>query len=333
MTKVKWAILIILPVIVLFCSLFWGRYPVPPATVARILASRILPLPHDWDPTLETIIIRVRLPRVLLAMAIGAGLAISGAAYQGIFGNPLVSPDILGVTAAAGLGAAIALLLGWGTTAVQTTSFACGILGVALTYTISRVYKTTPTLMLVLSGVVVAALFGAMTSAIKYIADPLQKLPAITFWLMGSLASASWPHFARAAPPILAGMAGLLAVRWRINILALGDEEARSLGIRTELLRGSIIVCTTLISAAAVCVAGVIGWIGLIIPHVARMIVGPDHKSLLPASLCIGAAYLLLIDDAARNLTAAEIPLGILTAMVGTPVFAYLLRKTKGGWK
>lgn len=333
MTKLKWAVLIVLPFILLYVSLFWGKYRVEPRTVARILASRVVAIEQNWQPTEETIVMRVRMPRVLLAMVIGAGLAISGAAYQGIFGNPLVSPDILGVTAASGVGASIALLLDWNTTAVQAASFTCGVLGVALAYAISRVYKTTPTLMLVLSGVVVGSLFSATTSAVKYIADPQSKLPTITFWLMGSLASVSWSHFWRGAPLILVGTAGLLVVRWRINLLALGDEEARSLGVRTERLRGFIIVCTTLISAATVCVAGVIGWIGLIIPHIARMIVGPDHKPMLPAAALLGASYLLLIDDAARNLTTLEIPLGILTAMIGTPIFAYLLRKTKGGWK
>jgi iron complex transport system permease protein len=306
---------------------------ISPWDVLQILGSKIFGYHHNLPDVLETIVINVRLPRAILAMLVGSGLAISGASFQGIFSNPLVSPDILGVTAAAGFGAAIAILMGGNATAIQISAFAFGIIGVAMAYLISRVYKTTPTLMLVLAGVIVAALFGALTSATKFIADPESKLPAITFWLMGSLSTASWKDILRIIFPVAIGCSGLLLLRWRLNLLAMGDIEARSLGVRTELLKAIIIICTTLVSAASVCVAGVIGWIGLIIPHAARMLVGPDHKVLLPASMAIGAAYLLLIDDIARTITSAEIPLGILTAVVGAPFFAYLLRKTKGGWK
>lgn len=333
MSKKELLLLILLPLVLFFISLFWGRYDISPFDVIQILASKVLPIQHTWPPTIESIVINIRLPRALLAMLIGAGLSISGASFQGIFSNPLVSPDILGVTAASGFGAAVAILFSASATVTQISAFTFGLLGVALSYFISRIYKTTPTLMLVLGGVIVAALFGALTSVTKYVADPDSKLPAITFWLMGSLASASWKDILRVFPAMLIGMTGLLMLRWRLNLLSLGDDEARSLGVRTELLKGVIIVCTTLVSAASVCVAGVIGWIGLIIPHVARMIVGPDHKVLLPASIAVGACYLLIIDDIARTATAAEIPLGILTAIIGAPFFAYLLRKTKGGWK
>ncbi len=333
MSKKKIVLLIALPLGLFFISLFWGRYSIAPWDVLQILGAKIFGFHHNLPDTLETIVINVRLPRALLAMLVGSGLSISGASFQGIFSNPLVSPDILGVTAAAGFGAAVAILASASATVIQISAFAFGILGVALAYMISRVYKTTPTLMLVLAGVIVAALFSAFTSATKFVADPEAKLPAITFWLMGSLASASWKDVARVIIPVLIGSGALLLLRWRLNLLAMGDVEARSLGVRTELLKGVIIICTTLVSAASVCVAGVIGWIGLIIPHVARMLVGPDHRVLLPASMAVGAGYLLLIDDIARTITAAEIPLGILTAIIGAPFFAYLLRKTKGGWK
>jgi iron complex transport system permease protein len=281
----------------------------------------------------ETVIFQVRLPRVLLAMFVGAGLSISGASFQGMFQNPLVSPGILGVSAGAGFGAALAILLSGNDAVIQISAFGFAILAVALTYRISRVYKTTPVLMLVLSGVVVGALFLALIGLIKYVADPYEKLPAITFWLMGSLSDASVKHLTTVVPPIVAGSIGLLLVRWRMNILSMGDEEARSLGINTELLKRFIIICATVVTAAAVCVSGMIGWVGLVIPHVARMIVGPDHKVLLPASLSLGAGYLLVIDNIARTATSAEIPLGILTAIIGAPFFAYLLRKTRGrGW-
>jgi iron complex transport system permease protein len=333
MSKKKLVVLIILPLALLFVSLFLGRYPVSPMTVMQVVASRVMPIEPTWSPAVETVLFQVRLPRVLLAMFVGAGLSISGASFQGMFQNPLVSPGILGVSAGAGFGAALAILLSGNDAVIQISAFGFAILAVALTYRISRVYKTTPVLMLVLSGVVVGALFLALIGLIKYVADPYEKLPAITFWLMGSLSDASVKHLTTVVPPIVAGSIGLLLVRWRMNILSMGDEEARSLGINTELLKRFIIICATVVTAAAVCVSGMIGWVGLVIPHVARMIVGPDHKVLLPASLSLGAGYLLVIDNIARTATSAEIPLGILTAIIGAPFFAYLLRKTRGrGW-
>ena len=333
MSRKKLVVLIILPLALLFVSLFLGRYPVSPMTVMQVVASRVMPIEPTWSCTVETVIFQVRLPRVLLAMFVGAGLSISGASFQGMFQNPLVSPGILGVSAGAGFGAALAILLSGNDAVIQISAFGFAILAVALTYRISRVYKTTPVLMLVLSGVVVGALFLALIGLIKYVADPYEKLPAITFWLMGSLSDASVKHLTTVVPPIVAGSIGLLLVRWRMNILSMGDEEARSLGINTELLKRFIIICATVVTAAAVCVSGMIGWVGLVIPHVARMIVGPDHKVLLPASLSLGAGYLLVIDNIARTATSAEIPLGILTAIIGAPFFAYLLRKTRGrGW-
>ena len=325
------ALLVILPLALAGLSFFLGRFPIAPATLLKVLASRVAPIQPDWPDTVETVIFNIRLPRILLALCIGAGLSVSGAAFQGMFQNPLVSPDILGVTAGAGFGAAIGILLGGNSLAVQGFALVFGMLAVALSYTISRVYETTPTLMLVLSGIVVGAIFSALLSLAKYVADPKQKLPAIVFWLMGSLAAISKRDVITAAPPMVAGMAGLLMVRWRINILSMGDEEARSLGIRTDLLKAIVIIGCTVVTASAVSVCGIIGWIGLVVPHVGRMLVGPDHKALLPASLSLGASYLLVIDDLARTLISAEIPLGILTAIVGAPFFAYLLRRTQGG--
>jgi iron complex transport system permease protein len=281
---------------------------------------------------METVIFKVRLPRILLAMLVGSALSISGASFQGMFQNPLVSPSILGVSSAAGFGAAVAILYSCNSLMIQVSAILFGLIGVILTYFLSRVYKTTSILMLVLSGVVISAFLSALISLTKYVADPYEKLPAITFWLMGSLSTASMKDLLRIIFPMSLGIGGLLAVSWRINILSMGDEEARSLGIKTELLKGVIIFCATILTASAVCVSGMIGWVGLIIPHICRMIVGPDHRKLLPASLSVGAAYLLLIDDLARTVSSAEIPLGILTAIIGLPFFAYLIRKTKGGW-
>lgn len=326
-------LLIIGPVALLYVSLFVGRFPVTPWDVSRILYAQIFPLTPDWPKSVETIVLQIRFPRAILAMCVGAGLSISGAAYQGMFRNPLVSTDILGVAAASGFGAAIALLLSKDALELQLIAFAFGILGVALTYLLARVYHTTPVLMLVLSGVVVAAFFSALLNGVKYIADPESKLPAITYWLLGSLNAASVKDLTMSLPPIVIGSVGLLAVRWKLNVLAMGDEEARALGIHTEWLKGGIIVCTTLITAAAVSVCGIVGWVGLVIPHIGRMLVGPDHRLLLPATLSIGASYLLVVDDIARSATAGEIPLGILTAVIGAPFFAFLLRRTRGTWQ
>ena len=329
----KLLLLVLLSLALFFVALFLGRYSISPIVAFQVLLSKIIPLTPTWSSDVETVIFQVRLPRAIIAMLVGAGLSISGASYQGMFRNPLVSPDILGVSAAAGFGACLAILFSESQVMLQILALLFGIVGVLLTYTISRVYKTTPVLMLVLSGVVVGAFFSSLIAITKYIADPLYKLPSITFWLMGGISTASLRDIIVIFPAMLIGITGLLLVRWRINILAMGDAEARSMGVRTELLKGIIILCSTLITAAAVSVSGIIGWVGLVIPHVARMIVGPDHRVLLPASLAIGAAFLLVIDNIARTVTASEIPLGIISGLIGAPFFAYLLRRTKGGWK
>jgi iron complex transport system permease protein len=325
--------MILVPLAVLYVSLFIGRFYVPAGAVARMLASHFLPITPNWSASMETIVLQIRLPRAVMAMFVGAGLSVSGAAYQGMFRNPLVSPDILGVTAASGFGAALALLCSRGAVGLELISFLFGILGVGLTYVLARTYRSTPILMLVLSGVIVAAFFSALLSGVKYVADPDSKLPAITYWLLGSLNGTTVQSLDMALPPIVIGAVGLMLVRWRLNVLSMGDEEARSMGVRTDRLKVIIIVCTTLITAAAVSVCGIVGWVGLVIPHLARMWVGPDHRTLLPAACSIGATYLLLIDDVARTASASEIPLGILTAIVGAPFFAYLLRKTRGAWQ
>lgn len=325
--------MILVPLATLYVSLLVGRFYIPSGIVVRILASHFLPISHDWSASMATIVLQIRLPRAVMAMFVGAGLSISGAAYQGMFRNPLVSPDILGVSAASGFGAALALLLSRGAVGTELAAFVFGIVGVGLTYLLARTYRSTPVLMLVLSGVVVAAFFSALLSGAKYVADPDSKLPAITYWLLGSLNGTSTQSLSMALPPIILGSAGLMLVRWRLNVLSMGDEEAGSLGIRTDRLKAIIIACTTLITAAAVSVCGIVGWVGLVMPHLTRMWTGPDHRTLLPAACSIGATYLLLIDDVARTASASEIPLGILTAVVGAPFFAYLLRKTQGAWQ
>lgn len=331
MSKKKVFALVVAPLLILWVSLFVGRYALGPMTVLRILISRLLPIARDWPEAAETIVIQIRLPRAILAMCVGAGLSANGAAFQGMFRNPLVSTDILGVSSASGFGAALAILLSASALGIQASAFAFGILGVMITYSIARIYRTTPVLMLVLAGIVVSGFFNALISGAKYVADPEAKLPEITYWLMGSFNKASLKDLFTVVPLILAGCAGLLLVGWRLNVLSMGEEEARSLGVGVEPLKAAVIVCGTVITASAVSVCGIVGWVGLVIPHVGRMLVGQNHRRLIPACLALGASFLLLVDDLARTVTAQEIPIGILTALIGAPFFAYLFRRTKGG--
>ena len=267
-----------------------------------------------------------------MAMLVGASLSISGASFQGMFRNPLVSSDILGVSAGAGLGAVISISYGGSVVVTEICAFAGGLTAVGIAFLMSRVYKTSPALMLVLSGVVVGAFFSALISLFKFVANPYEKLPVIVFWLMGSLNAITYSDLLTVAGPMAVGGTLLVLVRWRINLLSMGDEQARSLGVNTELLKVIVIIGATLVTSAAVAVSGIIGWVGLVIPHITRMLVGNDHRVLIPASISMGAAYMLIIDDLARTVTTAEIPLGILTAVVGAPFFAYLLRRTQGSW-
>ena len=252
--------------------------------------------------------------------------------FQGLFRNPLVSPHILGVSAGAGFGAALAILYFGNIFMVQLLSFLFGLIAVWMTYRLSRIYRSTPVLMLVLAGIIVGALFSAATSLLKYIADPVNQMPSIVFWLLGSLNNASNRDIAVVGPIILAGTVILYLIRWRINLLTMGEEDAQSLGVDTAKIRGIIIVSATFISAAAVCISGIIGWVGLVIPHIGRLLVGSDNKHLLPVATLIGAIYLVGVDTISRTAMETEIPIGILTAMVGAPVFAYLLRKSRPGW-
>lgn len=314
-----------------FFSMCIGRYSLTPVEVARIIGAALTDSLEGMDKIRVNVVLQARLPRILLSMLIGAGLASSGAAYQCIFGNPLVSPDILGVSAGAGFGAAAAILFSSGVVLVQSLALAFGLLAVALVLLISRMQNKRELFMLVLSGVIVSAMFEAFISLVKYVADPQNKLPAITVWLMGSLASASYQKVWTAAAVLVPCMIIMLVLRWKMNLLSLDEEEARSLGLNVERLRLVIIVVSTLMTAVSVSLCGIIGWIGLVIPHICRFFVGNDHRGLMPACVVSGAAYLLMIDGIARTITAAELPLSILTAVIGAPFFAYMLRKTMRG--
>jgi iron complex transport system permease protein len=325
-------VLAFLLVVISVTSLMLGQLSIPAGTILKIFASQLIQVDQTWSLTLESVLFDVRLPRLLAGILVGAGLSISGAAFQGLFRNPLVSPHILGVSAGAGLGAALAILFFGNIIAIQCFSFVFSLIAVSMTYGLSRVYRTTPVLMLVLSGIIVGALFSASTSLLKYIADPINTMPSIVFWLLGSLNNASNQDMIIVGPIIIIGITVLLLIRWRINLLAMGEEDARALGVDTGRIRLTIIICATMISAAAVSIAGIIGWIGLVIPHIGRLLVGPDNRYLLPVTVLVGASYLVAVDTLARTVIETEIPIGILTAIVGAPIFAYLLRKTRSSW-
>ncbi|AEG17187.1 FecCD family ABC transporter permease [Methanobacterium paludis] len=324
--------LILLPILVFLGSFLIGRYPVSPTDVLVAIVSVFVPIKTNLSSAIYTVVWNIRLPRIVAAMIVGAALSISGASFQGTFQNPLVSPDILGVSAGAGFGAALAILLSFSTVMIQVTAFIFGLVAVSLTYFLSKSFKGNTMLMMVLGGIAIGSLFSALISCIKYVADPESKLPEIVYWLMGSLSTVDSSSVMMIIIPVLIGFTVLLLLRWRLNVLSMGDEEARSLGVDTEKLRIIVILCCTLLTSAAVSISGIIGWVGLVIPHIARMIVGPDHKKLLPASISIGAVFLLVVDDVCRTATSIEIPLGILTALIGAPFFIYLLKKGYEGW-
>ncbi|MGH1591879.1 FecCD family ABC transporter permease [Methylobacterium phyllosphaerae] len=310
-----------------------GKYPVTPTELAGVLGHRFLGLPTRASAAVETVVMQVRLPRVVAALVVGAALSGAGATYQGLFRNPLVSPDILGVSAGAGLGAVLGIYLGLPIAPIQALAFLGGLGAVVAVYGVGlAVQRHDPVLTLVLAGVAVGAVLGAGISLLKVLADPYNQLPAITFWLLGSLSSVTLADVAATLPMMLLGLAPLVLLRWRMNLMSLGDEEARTLGVETRVLRPVLIAGATLITAAAVSMTGVIGWIGLIVPHIARLLVGPDYRRLLPAALMLGAGYLVGVDLIARSLGTVEVPLGILTALVGAPFFLWLLASGRRGF-
>lgn len=305
-----------------------GPFPLSAGRVLAVLGG------DRSDAQTVTVLLNIRLPRVLAAALIGAALAAAGAAYQTAFRNPLVSPDILGVSAGAGFGAVLGILLGLPVMGIQMLGFGTGLMTVALVLGLTLALRGTgQVLVMVLCGIAIGALAGAGISLVKLLADPEQQLPAITFWLMGSLAGVKRTDLGAALPALLVGLAPLLALRWRIGLLAMGDDEARAMGIEAARLRLLVIACATLMTAAAVALAGVIGWIGLMVPHMARLVTGPRFDRLLPAAILIGAGFMVLVDTAARTVATLEVPLGILTAVLGAPVFVWLLARGARPWR
>jgi len=311
-----------------------GRYPVAPGDLAGLLGSLLTGRDSGIDATAEAVVFKIRGPRIVAAILIGAALAAAGAAYQNMFRNPLVSPDILGVSAGAALGAVLGIFLSLDIIAIQLLAFTCGLGAVGLVYvTANTVRGHDPLLVLVLAGVVLGSLLGACVALMKYLADPYNQLPAITFWLLGSLAAVNHEDVWSALPLLLLSLVPMWLLRWRINLLSLDDEEARALGVATGRIRLTVIAAATLMTSAAVAISGVIGWIGLVIPHFARLLVGPDFSRLLPTSVLLGAAFLLAVDTLARTIARVEIPLGVLTAFIGTPLFLWQLATARRGWQ
>ena len=314
--------------VVCLLALGTGRYAVPLGHVV----SALLPGGGRGDEVTGTqhdVVVLVRLPRVLLAALVGGGLSVSGAALQAVFRNPLVSPQIIGVSSGASFGGALALFLGLGALWVVTGAFVLGLAALGVVVAVTAGEGGAPVLKIVLGGVVTGSFFGALVSLLTYLANPYQQLPTIVFWLLGSVATATFATVSVAAVPIVAGTATLALLRWRINVLSLGDEDAAAVGIRPGPVRWAVLSAVTLVVAGAVAVSGVIGWVGLVVPHLARMWVGPDHRVLLPVTFLGGAAFLVAVDTLARSLTAGEIPLGALTALIGAPAFVVLLRVNK----
>ena len=304
-----------------------GRYPIGVREIFGIVGSKIFAVTPFWTPTQESLLLVHRIPRILLACLVGCCLSAAGASYQGVFQNPMAAPDLLGASSGAAFGAALAILLGLGSAMTVVFAFSASLLTVLVVISVGNRVKGKRVVGLILTGIMVSSLVSSGTSFIKLIADPQDQLPAITYWLMGSLNGARPEDVRFAAVPMLIGLIPLLLLRWRLNILTFGDEEAKTLGVHTKRLRTVVILCSTLITAASVSVSGMIGWIGLVIPHLARRLVGNNYKALMPATMLMGALFLLIVDDISRTLFSVEIPIGILTSLIGAPFFIYLISR------
>ena len=332
------AVLFLLTALLLFCiclSFCIGRYPVPVKELFGILCHKFSGLfggfsEPFWTPQMEAAVWNIRLPRILTSVMVGMCLSAAGAAFQGIFRNPMAAPDVLGASAGAGFGAALAILFGFSKIFVTLSAFTVSLLTVFLVLLISRYAKGERLLGLILAGIIVSSLFQAGTSFIKLAADPNNKLPMITYWLMGSFSGANWSGLLLILPLMLLGLLPLNLLRWRINVLTMGDDEALAMGVDAKKVRLAVILSATLITAASVSVSGMIGWVGLVIPHMMRRIAGNDYRILMPASMLGGGIFLLVTDNISRNISSSGIPIGILTAFIGAPFFLLLITG-KGG--
>lgn len=323
--------LILIPIIVFMISISLGQYQISLKNVGSILLSQFIPIETEWEPIEEKLVMLIRLPRIVAAMMVGASLAMSGAAFQGLFRNPLADAYTLGVSNGAGFGAALGILLINKPVAIQLMAQLFSLIAVALTFLI-RGRTNRSSVSFVLGGVIVGSFFSALVSLIKYVADTEEQLPAIVYWLMGSLASVNRTSLLWTLPMFIVSFILLYAYRWRLNLMSMGDDEAKSFGIDIQRDRIMVILLSTLMTSCAVSISGIIGWVGLVIPHLGRSLVGPDYRKLLPVCLSLGAAYMLVIDSICRLFTEIEIPLGIVTALVGTPIFVYFMKRDKVNW-
>ncbi|MEW6162505.1 MAG: iron ABC transporter permease [Nitrospirota bacterium] len=306
-------------------TLFIGAYSVSPFMVLKVIGSEILPFLSSTGFEEKAIILDIRLPRIILAGLVGAALSVSGATLQGIFRNPLVDPFILGISAGASLGCALSVGF-FPNLPIQIMAFLLGITAVILAYTIARTQGEVSRLPLILTGVIISAFFTAMVSIIKFLVDP-HKLQSIVYWLMGSFSLADWDLVKIASIGIIIGLLPIFLMRWRLNAMSMGEDEAKALGVNVKRDRIIFIGASSLAVSMAVSVSGIIGWVGLMVPHLIRMMTGPDHKSLVPLSMAGGAAFMIFADTIARNLTNFDIPVGIITAITGAPFFVYLMKK------
>ena len=319
--KLVTVILCVAPVAAAFLCLGFGRYSLGPAKTIEVLLSPFTGA--EVTSTEFSVVFNLRIPRILLAIGCGAALSASGIAFQSLFNNPLATPDTLGVSSGASCGAVVALMLRMNLIGVQLVALIFGLVAVALTWSISKIRGKNSIIMMVLAGMVISALFEALVSLLKYVADPQETLPTITYWLMGSLSGANYPS-------LLLGMPLIFLLRWRLNILSLSEDEARSMGINLRTMRLLVVVAATMMTASCISMCGKIGWVGLLIPHIARMLRGGNNQLAVPACISLGMVFTLLIDTASRSMTSAEIPVSILTAIIGAPIFISLLRKTGG---
>jgi iron complex transport system permease protein len=326
--RVTDAAIALAPVLTALVCIGIGRYGVSVPETVRALLSPLSG--EELDPLTMSVIWGIRLPRIILALLVGGGLSVAGASFQALFSNPLATPDTLGVATGASFGAAVALLFHADMLAVQVSAMVCGFSALLITTSISRQGGNNSIVMVVLAGIVVSAIFQAFLSLVQYLANPEDTLPTITYWLLGSMAKANFKSLLRGAPFILSGVALLFSLRWRLNVLSLQEDEAKSLGINVKNTRLAVMAASTMVTAAGISLCGQVGWIGLLVPHMSRMIYGGDNRRVIPASICLGGALLVLIDTLARGATAAEIPVSVLTAIIGAPFFILLLRKTGG---
>ncbi len=322
--------LLILPPLTALAALCVGRIPLAPVEVLRSIAAH-LGAGYELNANTEQVLWSMRFPRILLALLTGAGLAVSGCAFQSLFSNPLATPDTLGVASGSCFGAALAILIGWGILGVQALALIFGVVALGLSYLAGR-GRGRGMNTIILAGIMIGSLFTALVSLVKFVADTESQLPAITYWLMGSLNSASYTTLALGSPLILIGLVVVYLLRWRLNILPLPEDEARASGVSLRGLRIVTILCATAMTAACVSMCGQVGWVGLLVPHICRMRFGSNHLSLVPASVSLGAAFMVVVDTLARTLTAASIPISVLTAIIGAPFFILLLRRS-GGWE